>query len=108
MVQRSIADSINMVAGSVSGNLFKEIPLSEAERDFLDIATRNMQTFAGPIINFYSTKLLEAALAKHSEALVLSAEASDRHAKSLSHATWVLAAATIVLVVVTLMLFFKP
>lgn len=52
----------------------------------------------------YTAKLIQSALKSHSEALVRSANASDRYARQLSVATWVLAFATIVLAGATLVL----
>lgn len=49
------------------------------------------------------TESLEQALADHAEALNRSAEASTRHAASLKWATWALVAATVGLLVVTLL-----
>jgi hypothetical protein len=55
----------------------------------------------------YSTKLLDRALAKHSDALIAAAEASDRYAKNLVKATWALVIATAVLAIATIVLLFR-
>lgn len=50
---------------------------------------------------------LRNAIQAHADALVKASEASDRNARSLTFATWVLAAATLALVIATLVLVFK-
>lgn len=74
----------------------------------MSLVAQQTDTWGATTSTFYSSKLLEAALAKHAEALVRSAEASDRHATSLTRATWVLAVATIILAVGTVALLFRP
>ena len=91
---------------STTQELIKPIPVTESEDTFLKMATQQQETWASTTVTFYSSKLLEAALAKHSEALVRSAEASDKHAASLTWATWILALATIFLVLATAALIF--
>ncbi len=49
---------------------------------------------------FYNSWLLKVALDRHAKALTESAEASDRHARSLKFATWALFVATVALVIV--------
>lgn len=48
------------------------------------------------------TATLQTTLREHAEALVRSAEASEKHAKSLTYATWALVAATVGLLFATL------
>ena len=49
-------------------------------------------------------RIVQDSLDKHAKALIKAADSSDRYAKSLICATWVLAVATIVLVIATLYL----
>ena len=49
-----------------------------------------------------SSTVLEKALNKHADALVLSADASNKYAARLSCATWVLVGATIALTIVAI------
>ena len=49
-----------------------------------------------------SSTVLEKALSKHTDALVQSADASNKYAARLSRATWVLAPATIALTIVAI------
>ena len=52
-------------------------------------------------------KSLHESLDDHAEALRASAEASDRYARSLTRATWVLAGATVLLFIATLVMALK-
>lgn len=89
------------------------------EQEFLDQSNiENRDRFFVVASELYSSKLLERSLSKHADALVASAEASEkysialvksaeaseRHASNLTRATWILAGATIGIVVATIML----
>jgi hypothetical protein len=81
--------------------------------NFLDIAgSRPLSDGPGPFTSataaVFSAKVIERALIKHGKALSEAAAASQRHALSLTRATWVLAAATIALVVSTVLLALGP
>jgi hypothetical protein len=93
---------------SATQQLVEPLSVTTAEDHFLRLVAQQKETWSETTLTFYSSKLLEAALAKHAEALVHSAEASDRYAASLTKATWVLAGATIILAVATIALLFKP
>jgi hypothetical protein len=101
--------------------MIEEVGLTctKSEREFLSQSyVENKDRFFIVTSELYSSKLLERSLVKHADALVKSAEASEkytiamvksaeaseRHASSLTLATWVLAIATIGLVVATIVL----
>ena len=46
-------------------------------------------------------KTIADAMAEHAKVLQQSADASDKHARSLTHATWALVSATVALVLLT-------
>ncbi len=71
--------------------LSTELTLSDGERELWG----NVQSTTDHAIILLSKRLEK------------SAESSDRHAKSLTFATWVLAGATIVLAIATVLLLFK-
>lgn len=110
MDDQSFSDTVDKVKdrNSATQQLIQAVPVTEAEDHFLRMAAQQKDTWAATTLTFYSSKLLEVALAKHAEALVRSADASDRHAASLTKATWVLAVATIILAVATIALLFRP
>ncbi len=70
--------------------------------------TENRDAWTVATSAVFSAKMNERALGEHAAALREAAKASDRHAASLVWATRILAAATIVLVVATFVLAFKP
>lgn len=92
----------------LSGKIFSEanLPLGQRAKDFLHGAIEHP---ANKIVWFqasstvFAAKLLQVAHQNHADALNTSAEASDRHARSLSVATWVLASAVAALVPVTVL-----
>ena len=49
----------------------------------------------------FSSEMIERSLNEHAKALIESARASEKHAVSLTRATWVLGFATIVLAILT-------
>jgi len=92
---------------AITDQLLENIITTTAEKELLQLAAQQKDIWAEAVSTFYSSKLLEAALEKHSKALITAAEASDRYAKGLTKATWVLAGATIVLALGTIVLLFK-
>ena len=48
-----------------------------------------------------SAKIIERSLTQHAEALTRSAQASEKHARSMVFVTWVLVAATVLLAIIT-------
>lgn len=53
---------------------------------------------------FYLAKTLRAALMAHANALNTSAQASEKHARSLTRATWALTAGTIIMAIATVVI----
>ncbi len=94
---------------------------TQKEHEFLvRSSNKDPDTFFVVASGLYSSKILERSLAKHAEALVKSAEASEKytvalvrsaeasekHTANLTRATWILAAATVGLLVATIVLVF--
>lgn len=105
-------DAVSMIAKA-------GLTCTSEERTFLAKShDENRDRFFVVASNLYSSKLMERSLAQHAEALVKSAEASEkytvalvksaeaseRHAASLTRATWILAAATALLFIATAVL----
>jgi len=90
----------------VTQQLFQSIGMTAAEEQILKVVVQEKDTWSEATLTFYSSKILESALSKHANALIASSQASDRHAASLTIATWVLAVATIVLAFATIALLF--
>ena len=88
----------------VTQQLFQNTGMTPAEEDMLKVVVQQKDTWSEATLTFYSSKILENALSKHAAALTKAGEASDRYAKSLTCATWVLAVATIILAFATLAL----
>ena len=94
----------------VSEDLMKAADLnySVEEKKFIDILANQVRgqsiQWGLATSTLYSTKLLDRALTKHSDALTRAAEASDHYARNLVGATWALFAATTVLAVATIVL----
>jgi hypothetical protein len=80
-----------------------DLKLLEREGNLLDTAELipNTATATSAALGLLAARLLERSLKDHAEALVRSAEASDRHAASLKWATWALVGATVLLVIVS-------
>ncbi len=81
-----------------------DLTLDEETKNFLKTAGLNetgITSWSIAASAIYSSKLTERALSKHSDALIESAKASEKHAISLTRATWVLAGATILLAIIT-------
>lgn len=65
-------------------------------------ATANPSAWASATSTSFSAVVLKRSLAAHAMALTQAAQASEKYARSLRTATWVLAGATIVLSLTTL------
>ncbi len=109
MEEEPFSATVDKVKDRVSATrqLVQPVSVTAAEENFLRLVAQQKDTWSEATLTFYSSKLLEAALAKHAEALTNAAEASDRHAVSLTRATWVLAGATIILAIATIALLFR-
>jgi len=90
----------------VTQQLFQNIGMTTTEEQILKVVVQEKDSWASATLTFYSSKILESALSKHATALIKAGEASDRHARSLTIATWVLAVATIILALATLALLY--
>jgi len=85
------------------------LKLSPQEENFLGAEEQYHKDSFGQVASaLYSSKTLATALDKHAAALIRSAEASEKHAKSLTRATWFLVVATMALVIVSLGLWLAP
>lgn len=81
-------------------------PSRERKERFAEAAGKsngNTSLATGALIasDFYLADTLERSLTVHANALNKSAEAAEKHARSLTRATWALVGATIILTVVT-------
>ena len=79
------------------------LPYSPAEEALIANVQGDPHVWAEVTAALYSSKLLKSALKEHADALTLSANASEKHAKSLTCATWCLVAATVGLIGVALL-----
>lgn len=93
---------------SIPKEIFKEagIDLNERVLNFIVAAARNSQDFDHPswtnsISTIYFSKMVERSLKNHADALNHTAEASEKYARQLALATWVLVFATFVLAFVS-------
>jgi hypothetical protein len=88
--------------------VFKELGIDIGERlqNFLVRAGKKnvdheIPAWSNAVSYILSAKIIERALESHAKALKQSAEASEKHARSLKNATWTLVAATVVLAIFT-------
>ena len=82
--------------------LFAEGELTDNEKQFIEMVSAWPGAGVEATSLVYTSRLLEKALRRHAEALIMAANASDRYARRLVWATWALVAATAALVVTTI------
>jgi len=96
----------------IARELFKkeEFEITDEGLNFIFRAAKNSEDFdykswSTAVSAYYLANKLKKSLELHADALIKSSDASDRNAKSLTKATWVLAIFTIVLAFVGLIQF---